>query len=73
MLVRDEDEHDVVVLEELSTIEDSAISGSSGIPEVSMHALSSHISLRTIRVKDTINYHFINILINNGSTHNFIQ
>ena len=38
-----------------------------------MHALSSHTSPKIIRVKGTINNHYVNVLIDNGSMHNFIQ
>ena len=42
-------------------------------PEVSMHALAEQISPRTIRVKGKIGNHYIQILIDSGSTHNFVQ
>ena len=38
-----------------------------------MHVLSGHISPRNKRVKGSISNHYVNILIDSGSTHNFIQ
>ena len=73
LLVGDEDDSNTTILEELNIAEDSVVAGSSSIPEVSMHALSGYISPRTIRVKGTINNHYVNVLIDSGSTYNFIQ
>ena len=51
LLVGDEDEQDDTIFGELNTTKDSVVFGNSGVLEVSMHALSGHISPRTIRVK----------------------
>ena len=41
--------------------------------EVSMHVLARQLSPRTIRVKGKIGNHYVQILIDSGSTHNFKQ
>ncbi|GFS41442.1 actin-like ATPase superfamily protein [Actinidia rufa] len=69
----DDEEQDAAPIEELSTEKLSTISSNNTIPEVSMPALSGHISPRTIRVKGQIINHSVNIFIDSGSTHNFIQ
>lgn len=41
--------------------------------QISFHALSGHLALETLRVPGSVNGHKITVLIDGGSTHNFIQ
>lgn len=41
--------------------------------QLSLHALSGHLAPKTLRLKGFINNHPISILIDKGSTHNFLH
>lgn len=41
-------------------------------PQISLNALSDHPIYEALRLQDSINHHPITILINGGSTHNFL-
>ena len=45
----------------------------SSLAQLSLHALSGHLAPETLRLKGFINDHSINILIDGGSTHNFLH
>ena len=42
-------------------------------PEISLHALTSWSTPRTIRIKAQIGHHQLKVLIDSGSTHNFLS
>ena len=50
-----------------------AASQDSSPTQISLHALSGHRALETLRVTDLIGNHRVHILIDSGSTHNFLQ
>ncbi|XP_043714700.1 uncharacterized protein LOC122663059 [Telopea speciosissima] len=43
------------------------------VPEISFHALASQFNPKTLRLNGFFNEHQLHILIDSGSTHNFIQ
>lgn len=45
---------------------------SDDVPQISMHAMLGHSSLKTLRIKRKIKSHDITILIDSRHTHNFI-
>ena len=58
--------------EEVETEENSGDSVVNSVPKVSMHALAGQINPRTIRVKGQIGNQYVHVLIDSGSTRNFI-
>lgn len=50
----------------------AAIEGT-GVPDISFNALSGEYSPRTLRLKGTYQGHTFNILVDNGSSFNFIK
>ncbi|XP_042510970.1 uncharacterized protein LOC122086287 [Macadamia integrifolia] len=44
-----------------------------GLPEISLHALAGPLSPSTIRLTGTCNKLHVHVLIDSGSTHNFVQ
>lgn len=42
------------------------------IPQISLHAILDQTNRRTVRIKENVNNQDLTILIDGGSTHNFI-
>lgn len=53
--------------------EDAKVEGVGGEIEISMHVLSGSINSRTIQLVGSIKGQQLSILIDRGSTHNFVQ
>ena len=69
----EEGETNHMVLDEINEEGHTDYPIDNSIPEVSMHALAGQFNPRTIRVKGRIDNHYVNVLVDSGSTHNFMQ
>ncbi|XP_061358034.1 uncharacterized protein LOC133302292 [Gastrolobium bilobum] len=49
------------------------IGGEDDIPGISLHAMDGQYSSSTLRLKGLINKHSVQVLVDEGSTHNFVQ
>ena len=73
LLVGEDGEPYSILSEEINIGEDTVDSSGISVPKVSMYALAGQINPITIRVKSRIGNHYENVVVNNRSTHNFIQ
>lgn len=62
----EEDDGDIVM-------DDEAIQASEGTPEISLHAITGIRSPKTMRIKGGIGHTSTIVLIDSGSTHNFMN
>nr|GEU64501.1 hypothetical protein [Tanacetum cinerariifolium] len=54
-------------------LEEDSIEVSQEMPQISLHAINEVQNYRTLRVKGTVGKHTIHILVDYGSTHNFVD
>ena len=73
LLMGEDDDQDSLMIQGEETTVEELDSSLSIFPEVSMHALAGQLSPKTIRVRGRIGNQCVQILIDNGNTHNFIQ
>nr|CAD1837126.1 unnamed protein product [Ananas comosus var. bracteatus] len=73
---KEESSDAAVVMEETYTSNDTCSEGSEPTPQISLHALAGQVMLpdyRTMRLSRTVKNKKVHILIDSGSTHNFLD